>query len=64
VVVYARVSSHDLRADDPGTADDLVREMIEVLTRMFARRYGCRRARDRAVRAVTAAKNADVDAAV
>ena len=41
---------------DPGeTVDDLVRDMIEVLTSMCARLYGRRGARDRAMRAVTAA---------
>jgi putative resolvase len=41
---------------DPGeTADDLVRDMIEVLTSMCARLYGRRGARNRAMRAVTAA---------
>ena len=49
---------------DPGeTSDDLVRDMIEVLTSMCARLYGRRGARNRAMRAVTAAKNADVGAA-
>ena len=44
---------------DPGeTGDDLVRDMIEVLTGMCARLYGRRGARNRALRAVTAAKNA------
>ena len=48
----------------PGeTADDLVRDMIEVLTSMCARLYGRRGARNRALRAVTAAKKAVVDAA-
>lgn len=37
--------------------DDLVRDMIEVLTSMCARLYGRRGARNRAMRAVTAAKN-------
>jgi putative resolvase len=42
---------------DPGeTADDLVRDMIEVLTSMCARMYGRRGARNRAMRAVTAAR--------
>jgi putative resolvase len=41
---------------DPGeTAGDLVRDMIEVLTSMCARLYGRRGARNRAMRAVTAA---------
>lgn len=38
------------------TADDLVRDMIEVLTWMCARLYGRRGARNRALRAVTATK--------
>jgi len=42
---------------DPGeTTDDLVRDMIEVLTSMCARLYGRRGARNRAMRAMTAAK--------
>ena len=42
---------------DPGeTADDLVRDMIEVLTSICARLYGRRGARNRAIRAVTAAR--------
>ncbi|MGY1992374.1 IS607 family transposase [Mycolicibacterium fortuitum] len=42
---------------DPGeTTDDLVRDMIEVLTSMCARLYGRRGARNRAMRAVTAIK--------
>lgn len=42
---------------DPGeTDDDLVRDMIEVLTSMCARLYGRRGARNRAMRAVTATK--------
>lgn len=51
-----------LVADPDETSDDLVRDMIEVLTSMCARLYGRRGARNRAMRAVTAAKNADVDA--
>ena len=48
----------------PGeTADDLARDMIEVLTSMCARLYGRRGARNRALRAVTAAEKAGVDAA-
>jgi putative resolvase len=38
------------------TTDDLVREMIEVLTSMCARLYGRRGARNRAMRALRAAK--------
>ena len=42
---------------DPGeTTDDSVRDMIEVLTSMSARLYGRRGARNRAIRAVRAAK--------
>lgn len=49
---------------DPGeTTNDLVRDMIQVLTLMCARLYGRRSARNRAMRAVTAAKNAGMDAA-
>ena len=46
-------------ADDGETTDDLVRDMIEVLTSMCARFYGRRGARNRAMRAVTAAKATD-----
>ena len=43
---------------DPGeTTDDLVRDMIEVLTSMCARLYGRRGARNRAMRAVTATRH-------
>jgi putative resolvase len=42
---------------DPGeTGDDLVRDMIEVLTSFCARLYGRRGARNRAMRAVTCAR--------
>lgn len=42
---------------DPGeTDDDLVRDMIDVLTSFCARRYGRRGARNRAMRALTCAK--------
>lgn len=48
---------------DPGeTTDDLVRDMIEVLTSMCARLYGRRGARNRAMRAVTATKQEPVSA--
>jgi putative resolvase len=43
-------------ADAGETSDDLVRDMIEVLTSMCARLYGRRGARNRAMRAVTATK--------
>jgi putative resolvase len=42
--------------DDGAATDDLVRDMLEVLTPMCAGLYGCRGARHRAMRAVTAAK--------
>ena len=49
---------------DPGeTTDDLVRDMIEVLTSMCARLYGRRGARNRAMRAVTATKHGPDEAA-
>jgi putative resolvase len=43
-------------ADPSETTDDLVRDMIEVLTGMCAGLYGRRGARNRALRALTAAK--------
>jgi putative resolvase len=46
-------------ADPSETTDDLVRDMIEVLTSMCARLYGRRGARNRAMRAVTATKHPD-----
>jgi putative resolvase len=52
-----------LVADAEETADDLVRDMIEVLTSMCARLYGRRGARNRAMRAVTATRHADDEAA-
>ena len=49
---------------DPGeTTDDLVRDMIEVLTSMCARLYGRRGARNRAMRALRAAKRDPGEAA-
>ena len=42
--------------EDGETVDDLVGDMIEVLTNMCARMYGPRGARNRALRAVPAAK--------
>lgn len=47
-------------ADQGETVDDLVGDMIEVLTLMCARLYGRRGARNRAMRAVTATKQAEV----
>ena len=42
--------------DDGETDDDMVRDMIDVLTSMCARLYGRRGARNRAMRAMTCAK--------
>lgn len=56
----AALAAHGRRivvADAGETTDDLVRDMIEVLTSMCARLCGRRGARNRAMRAVTAAKN-------
>lgn len=61
----AALSAHGRRivvADQGETTDDLVRDMIEVLTSMCARLYGRRGARNRAIRAVTATKLAAVGA--
>jgi putative resolvase len=44
-------------ADAGETTDDLVRDMIDVLTSFCARLYGRRGARNRAMRAVTATKD-------
>jgi putative resolvase len=55
----AALSAQDrkLVVADPGeTTDDLVRDMIEVLSRLCARLHGRRGARNRALRAVTCAK--------
>jgi putative resolvase len=43
-------------ADDGETTDDLVRDMIEVLTSCCARLYGRQGARNWALRALTAAR--------
>jgi putative resolvase len=49
---------------DPGErTDDLVRDMIEVLTSMCARLYGCGGARNRAMRAITATRRDPGEAA-
>ncbi len=48
--------------DTGETQDDLVRDMIEVLTSMCARLFGRRGARNRAMRALTAAKVSDTEA--
>ena len=55
----AALGAHGRRivvADSGETNDDLVRDMIEVLTSMCARLHGRRGARNRAMRAVTATK--------
>jgi putative resolvase len=55
----AALGAHGRRivvVDAGETVDDLVRDMIEVLTAMCARLYGRRGARNRAMRAVTATK--------
>jgi putative resolvase len=49
--------------DTSETTDDLVRDMVEVLTWMCARLYGRRGARNRAMRAVTATKHELAEAA-
>ena len=56
--VLAAAGRRILAADPGETGDDLVRDMIGVLTSMCARLYGCRGARYRAMRAVTAAGKA------
>ena len=50
---------HILVVDDGESDDDLVRDMTEVLTSFCARLYGRRGARNRALRALTTAKNAE-----
>ncbi|GAB4973889.1 hypothetical protein MAHJHV57_25230 [Mycobacterium avium subsp. hominissuis] len=50
-------------ADSGETTDDLVRDVIEVLTSMCARLYGRRGARNRAMRALTATKRGPGEAA-
>jgi putative resolvase len=58
----AALSAHGRRivvTDDGLTDEDLVRDVIEVLRSMGARRYGRRGARHRALRAVTATKQGD-----
>jgi putative resolvase len=55
----AALGAHGRRivvADSGETIDDLVRDMIDVLTSMCAGLYGRRGARNRAMRAVTATK--------
>src|SRR5437867_3073380 len=52
-VVYARVSAHDQRGD---LDRQVGRDMVEALTSSCARLYGRRGARNRAMRALPAAK--------
>jgi putative resolvase len=62
----AALAAHGRRlivADLGESTDDLVRDMIEVLTSMCARLYGRRGVCNRAMRAVTAARTAGMDAA-
>jgi len=57
----AALAAHGRRvlvADPDETTDDLVRDMVDVLTSFCARLYGRRGARNRAMRAVTATKDA------
>ncbi|GAB93166.1 hypothetical protein GORHZ_209_00010, partial [Gordonia rhizosphera NBRC 16068] len=61
-LVEAALSAQGRRivvTDEGETEDDLVRDRIEVLTSMCARRYGRRGARNRALRAVTATRHSD-----
>jgi putative resolvase len=55
--LHAALAAHGRRivvVDDGETNDDLVRDMIDVLTGMCARLYGGPGTRNRALRAVTA----------
>jgi putative resolvase len=57
--LQAALAAHGRRllvADPIETTDDLVRDMVEVLTSFCARLDGRRGARNRALRALTAAK--------
>jgi putative resolvase len=55
--IYSSCDSGRLLVANPiETTDDLVRDMVEVLTSFCARLYGRRGARNRALRALTAAK--------
>ncbi|MER5337504.1 IS607 family transposase [Micromonospora sp. NPDC002717] len=59
-LVEAALSAHGRRLvvlDDGEVADDLVRDMVEVLTSFCARLYGRRSARDRARKALEAAQH-------
>lgn len=57
--LQAALAAHGRRVlvvDPAETSDDLVRDVVEVLTSFCARLYGRRGARNRALRALTAAK--------
>ena len=54
--VLAAAGRRVLVADPGETGDDLVRDMIEVLTSMCAQLYVRRGARNRAMRAITATR--------
>jgi putative resolvase len=59
-LVEAALSAHGRRLvvlDDGEVADDLVRDMVEVLTSLCARLYGRRSAKDRARKALEAAEH-------
>lgn len=59
-LVEATLSAHGRRLvvlDDGEVADDLVRDMVEVLTSFCARLYGRRSARNRATAALKAAEH-------
>lgn len=59
-LVEATLSAHGRRLvvlDDGEVEDDLVRDMVEVLTSLCARRYGRRSARNRAQKALEAAQH-------
>jgi putative resolvase len=63
---HAALAAHGRRIvviDDRESTDDLVRDMIEVLTGRCARLYGRRGARNRAMRAVTATRHPEPAAA-
>jgi putative resolvase len=54
-LVEAALAAHGRRLvvlDDGEVADDLIRDLVEVLTSLCARRYGRRSARNRALKAV------------
>ncbi len=58
-MVEAALAAHDRRlvvVDDAEVTDDLVRDMVEVLTSFCARLYGKRSARNRALKAVGCAQ--------